>query len=601
MSLPPDLTAAEFLKRFFDHLKPADLRDSPDKTLQGLYNYFIDANRQEIKQADKTLPKKYEPTARQMSLFEVYIAYLNREQQVDREIRAKEFLRLMEDIKRTDLEIKADAILEKRKTAADFNAEKETLPYYVALIEQEVIRRQAAQPSDNGGQPSRGSDQPSSSATTSSSTTIKMSKKLGLRVISEAIRLSYVKKEAQDHEIKEIECSYKTHQEQADIVRQETATAFQAAGIEMPKPVEDPQFHKRNDLMQCFMTTSKRIEKLLDLEAGQVLRHGYLFDASPLVGSQLRALCPDYDFRTACRAAPTELPTVEISENCGTKQIVHLAGRLTPTMTPLLQCSGGRGQVQILEQHPLQHMYSIRNRAALYVMASNQLNMGNSAYQGIDSQIEAPVYYATTYSAALEPNAPAFPVSVAHVIYMPYVLFVKQPVMPYDIITGAASGRIRILCCPSPYRPAVTATVQDTVRIVPGKNRSTRADQHLAEHLNIADSTTATQPVGAAPERVQVSVSNSASYNAALQMPQTRYSEPDRQMANIIAGLSAAYALGAREIVLDDRGIDDYWLPAYHTAEIVMRAVRFMRLAFDSITICVPKRAYADIYRQHCG
>lgn len=543
MSVHKELSAAEFLRRFFDHLTLDDLKTNPDKTLQGLADYFVSANLREIPQEDRKQPKKYEPVANPVGLFDVYIAYLNRETVKTVDQRAEEFIGLLDDIKRVDLELKAAVILSRRKTAADFSPALETLAHYTELLRREEEKQRAK----------------TSPAAQNSFT---MSKKLGLRVIGEAIRLSYVKKEPD--ESVEIESQHKTHQEQAEIVLQETRAEFQVAGLTMPKPIEDKRFRKRNDLLVSHTTTAKRIAALLTMDTASVLKQGYMFDARALIPVNLRAKCSDFDFdglNDAQQLPPTPmpvnapqastqqassstnafigpfvtLPTVEVKETAGLKVIVHMKSRSTPPLAMWPANPNNAGRLILRDCSPLAYAYEQRNKNVVYLAGTNPLNIGGMADQGFDSQIEAPMYHATTYSAALETCTTGFPVPVGTIIYLPNVLFVKTPVEPYEMLSGAASGRIRILCAASLYRPEVD--------------------------------------------------------------DKGKFVHADRFRAALLAGFIAAYAFGYRDIIMDDRGIDDYLLPAGHAIELIVGVIHAIKHAFASITLCEPRSAYLAAFR----
>lgn len=529
MSLPPNLTAEEFLKQFFCHLTLDDLKNSSDKTLQGFYDYYISVNRQEVPQRDKSAPKIYIPTARQMSILEVYMAYINREQQATNEVRAQEFVKLLEDVKQTDRETRAMIILSKRKNEPDFDPTTETVESYAKIIADEEQRR-------------------------GNTSVITMSKKLGLRVLSEAMRLSYVTKEDRNKDMNELETMHKTHQEQANIVAEEATAELKAAGLSMPKKHEDPQFNRRNDLMQCYAFANRRIAKLLETEAGQLLRRIYYFNATSLVPQNIRRLCGTYQFSQPNITTTTILDTEKIAEQYGQKEIVHLPAIQTPQLSPAAVLNTTqRCVVNIVECSPLKYMFQQKNKPTLYIASINQLTPGNLADQGYDSQIEAPLYYATSYSAAIEQITHAYPIPAAHVLYAPFVLFVKRPEYPYDNIDGQASGRIRLLCIGSPFRPTVTQPA--------------------------ADSTT---------------------YNEALQLPQTKYTDPNVCIVNLITALCTARSLGYDTIVLDDRGIDDYWLPVHHTVQLVSQAIKATQNMFSSVTLCTTRAKYAALFRAQC-
>lgn len=291
----------------------------------------------------------------------------------------------------------------------------------------------------------------------------------------------------------------------------------------------------------------------MDTTSATVLKQAYVFDASPLIQQQFRALCHPHEFKLGIISTATTLQTVEIKETCGNKVITHMQARATPQLNPwrVTNMNQSAGRITVIDRAPLVYLYEQRNRPVVYVMGCNELNVGGMADQGFDSKIEAPIYHATTYSAALETCIPAYPIPAAHVIYIPYVLFVKAPSEPYEMLPGSDSGRIRVMCSASLYRPAVLTklTSQDTQVI--------------------------------------------------LQDRATRFANPEKFKVNFLAGLLAAAALGCREIVVDDRGVDDYLLPMYHTAELIIECLQAVRSGFDSIALCTTRKDFAQILREH--
>jgi hypothetical protein len=187
-----------------------------------------------------------------------------------------------------------------------------------------------------------------------------------------------------------------------------------------------------------------------------------------------------------------------------------------------------------------------KKKRVLYVCAGSADCCGGPVQQR--ECVEMSLYFRTTYPLAIESIIQAYPLDAGRCIICPNVLVIKDAryaAMPHD-----QYKRVGVMMAPAPFRPKTNLP----------KNLSHEMD----ERLFAADTTYA-----------------------------------DQTHAHLLHGyLEAALFFGYTNIILDDRGCRENWLPVRATALMINEAVRHFNNRFESITLCLPDPQIREIMKQ---
>lgn len=175
----------------------------------------------------------------------------------------------------------------------------------------------------------------------------------------------------------------------------------------------------------------------------------------------------------------------------------------------------------------------------MLVLSGNRMIPGGGSDQGIVTN-ETPLYYASSYHMSINNASSLYPLSNEHLIYTPSVFVFKDHNDGYKILKPHQGARISVLTAPSPYRP-------DT---------------------NIPDIT-----------RYEM--------DARLWDVSTQYKYPSKLEQQTRDIFNTCLFFGKDTIIISDRGIEDFWLPVYHTAEIMVKVLNEYHDRLKAVYICV--------------
>ncbi len=203
--------------------------------------------------------------------------------------------------------------------------------------------------------------------------------------------------------------------------------------------------------------------------------------------------------------------------------------------------------VSVVNRDALTEICSTDNKNAVYCMAGNQLIPGGNSDQGIYTH-ESDVYLATTYGCSIENSSEIYPLDNDTVILSPFVIVIKDHQKQYERIKNFKS--IQIMTYTPKYRPNTTLINQ--------------LHNELDTRL-ITDECYYVNPL-----------------------------EVEQQYNNVF---KTAMFFNYDTIILDDRGIEAFWLPLRHTAQILSKVIRTHMNRFKQIIVAVKNPYIYEIFR----
>jgi hypothetical protein len=82
-------------------------------------------------------------------------------------------------------------------------------------------------------------------------------------------------------------------------------------------------------------------------------------------------------------------------------------------------------------------------------------------------------------------------------------------------------------------------------------------------------------------------------------LPTTRLTNEARAYRQIRNIFALAHYLGFKKIVLDDFGVEDFWIPVHHMAEILSNVAREYKDHFIEIVFAISKMHLYSIYSRY--
>ncbi len=203
--------------------------------------------------------------------------------------------------------------------------------------------------------------------------------------------------------------------------------------------------------------------------------------------------------------------------------------------------------VSVVNKDPLEEICEINDYNAVYCMAGNQLVPGGNSDQGIYSH-ETDVYLSTTYSCSIDQSYEYYPLSDNTVILSPFVIVIKDYKKQFE--RSRSLKNIQIITYGPKYRPSTNID----------KQSHTEFDNRLANES-------------------------------------CRYTNPadvEKQYTNVF---KVAMFFNYDTVVLDDRGIETFWLPIHHTAQILSNVIKTHMNRFKRIIVAVKNPYVYEIFR----
>lgn len=206
---------------------------------------------------------------------------------------------------------------------------------------------------------------------------------------------------------------------------------------------------------------------------------------------------------------------------------------------------------RVINENALSHIIELgQPKTTALVLAGSRLLPDSGAESGIETNV-SPVYYSSTYSICINKLLPVYPLENHHIVFTPNVLVFKDHTKEnYDVIPPDKSQKIAIFT----YTPAYTPK---TTIIIDGYEMDDR-----------------------------------------LYALNTQYKYPHKVVEQITYLLNTALFFGYDTLVLDDGGIEDFLLPAYHTSLLFRQVLEKYRGKFKEIIFAICNLRTYQIYKK---
>lgn len=318
-----------------------------------------------------------------------------------------------------------------------------------------------------------------------------------------------------------------------------------ADGRSLPEPKKDVVFGQRNEMMNIWKDTEKKCHKLVGIEYNNKGERIEPEDVSPL--SNIIGKLWFIDLSQFLNGSQTIKPeSITTADEKDVRDLLPVE-KFIPEYTN----NSYKTIIKLVNNHPVEELVNIAKQKirCLYIMGGSQMISGGNADQGIDVT-ESMIFLTSTYSYALEKALHAYPLSLSHALLCPQVLVFKDS--KYEILPSNKWQRVAVMNAPTKFRPNTNLKDQST----------TEFDERL--------------------------------YNANVEMSK---SDTDKIKNTLTAALEAALFFKYDTIVLDDRGINDNWLAAHHTAKIIKEVISKFNGRFQSISIAISKSKVFKVFR----
>jgi hypothetical protein len=213
-------------------------------------------------------------------------------------------------------------------------------------------------------------------------------------------------------------------------------------------------------------------------------------------------------------------------------------------------------RISVMNNDPLSVVKVLRKNkvTCLYIVSGSQMTPGGRSDQGIESN-ETPLYYASTYSLSINNAVHAGSMSGSQVLLSPEVMIFRDHKQPkYPKLPIAEWTVISVLNCHAKFRPALNVVFDKDITQVDAQKK--------------------------------------------LLAPQTKLMHPDKFVEQLTNCFNMALFFGFDTIILDDKGVDDAWIPAWHIADILNTVINRYRGKFKDIICAIDKPHLYPIFKQ---
>jgi len=209
-------------------------------------------------------------------------------------------------------------------------------------------------------------------------------------------------------------------------------------------------------------------------------------------------------------------------------------------------------QISVINKHPIEIACQSKSSKCVIICPGSQMISGGGADQGIETA-ESVYYYATSYSICTNQIMMKYPLQTYQLLIMPNILLFKNHNSPtYVSLSPIDSQRLSIIMVPGIYRPKTNISNQDNYTM-----------DHRLFH-------------------------KAAKYtNQTLIQQQLQYV------------FNTALFFGYDTIIIDDYGINDFWLPLHHTAQLIAQAINNYRGKFKEIIVAIKNPTLYNIFNQY--
>jgi hypothetical protein len=183
------------------------------------------------------------------------------------------------------------------------------------------------------------------------------------------------------------------------------------------------------------------------------------------------------------------------------------------------------------------------------VINGSKMIPGGGADQGFDTN-ETPIYYSSTYNLCLNQINYAYPLGKNQMFICPNVLVFKDHNNNYNLLLASNSQRITVINSPSLYKP-----------------KTTIIDQEQYE------------------------------FDMRLYSTEVKYQNTQVQIDKLNTLFNNALVFGYTTLVIDDGGIENFWLPAMHTILLINQVLNDFKGKFKEIIFCIENPILFKMYK----
>jgi len=394
----------------------------------------------------------------------------------------------------------------------------------------------------------KGNEKPASkmpiTKTNGNSKTVKLNKKFALLTLSDFIKSSCIITYENPEEVRT------QHDEDFRVnTTKNIVEEIKTERGELPIAHKDAAFNRRNDMLEIWRDTEHKCIKFIENDImANILRKVYFIDGSQITlhaNTPITTLSCDDISQVSGDEKKSSSPVIPADDD-----------DMIPceTIMPSWSHAYYKTIVTVLPTDALtetMHRNKKKIKCAL-LCAGSQMIPGGSADQGIETN-ESILYYASSYNLCINQLIMAYPLASSQLLVLPNILVFKDHTKQrYPMLPPIDGQKISVIMTPSIYRPETTIDNQDK--------------------YNIDDR---------------------------LYLPSTRYKNPNIIIDQLKATFNTALFFGYDTIVLDDRGIEDFWLPAHHTAQLLAQVISQYKGKFHEIIVAIEKKHLFNVYKKY--
>jgi len=327
---------------------------------------------------------------------------------------------------------------------------------------------------------------------------------------------------------------------------------IKASGQFIPKAQKDVIFNRRNKMLEIWRDTEYKCIKFIEnSRLANVLKKIYFVDGSKINTSTENILTlPCLDVLTINSEIQQILnnPIVDIkyfndkiNSSIPIERVTNRHIKNTYNANILVT-----NQSAIYETKK----YNKQQTSTVYICSASQMIPGGAADQGVETN-ESIIYYTTSYNIGLSQVEMAYPLLETQMLVFPNILLFKDHIT-YQMLPPEDGQRISIIMSPMTYRPRTNISKQNQYKI----------DQRLL-------------------------------------LPNCKFQNAEIISKRFDAMFNTALFFGYDTIILDDQGVDDFWLPVHHTAELLSLAINKFKNLFKNIIVAIPSETFYPVFKKY--
>lgn len=309
-------------------------------------------------------------------------------------------------------------------------------------------------------------------------------------------------------------------------------------GDEINTIVKDVLFKQVNKMLGVWQSTEDYCQNLLNVKTGM----------DKILGSYALINAENINIDNG---EPMNLLTFHKKQEMFIDEDIPQSEFIPKKFTPKWSAKRFNMVVDILQEYPVKvaTQNTKKQTNSLLMVSASPLIMGGGVDQGLITN-ESILYYVSTCSIPANNIIMAYPLKYNQIAIYPKVIVCKKcddftslPIQEHEKIVVASA--------PAWNRPPTTLKNQEKYKF----------DEHLCD-FNV------------------------------------EYTEPFKVINHLRHMFKCALFFGYTDLVLDDGGIKDFWLPAYHHAKLVFQVLKEYRNRFNTVKIAIPDKTIFNIYNQ---